>query len=112
MTFLILQPLFSPHQIKLLLLALLMELFICCTRKPVVTSVCFTQPAKPIPRKESASSESLSDSPLYALYCPQECINALAFTHSSRYLATGGRDGLLKVWDMKTKTVHKVLKVC
>lgn len=40
-----------------------------------------------------------------------EVVNSLCFGANSKYLASGGSSGLVKVWDMKRKEMFKPLAV-
>ncbi|CAK87730.1 unnamed protein product (macronuclear) [Paramecium tetraurelia] len=39
-----------------------------------------------------------------------KAINAISFTSSSQYLASGGHDSIVRVWDLKKKTIQSHLK--
>ncbi|CAD8117089.1 unnamed protein product [Paramecium sonneborni] len=39
-----------------------------------------------------------------------KAINAISFTSNSQYLASGGHDSIVRVWDLKKKTIQSQLK--
>lgn len=55
-------------------------------------------------------SHSANGKPLLPLEHNGKAINAISFTSNSLYLASGGYDSIVRVWDLKKKAIQCHLK--